>query len=123
MAVDARAIDEAHKRERETVMHDAIIIGAGPAGLNAALILARCRRRTLVVDSGKPRNAASQGLHGYLSRDGTHPMRRRERGREDIAHYDSVEFRELAATGVEPIEGGGFSVRLSDNTVEESRVL
>lgn len=106
-----------------TDMHDAIIIGAGPAGLNAALILARCRRRTLVLDSGKPRNAASQGLHGYLSRDGTHPMRLREMGREEIARYSSVEFRDLAVTGVEPVAGGGFSVRLSDDTVEQSRVL
>lgn len=105
-------------------MHDAIIIGAGPAGLNAALILARCRRRTLVIDSGKPRNAASQGLHGFLSRDGTHPMRLRGMGREEIAsRYGTVAFRDLAVTGVEPKEGGGFSVRLSDHTIEQSRVL
>lgn len=103
-------------------MHDAIIIGAGPAGLSAALILGRCRRRTLVLDSGKPRNAASQGLHGYLTRDGTPPMRLRELGRAELARYDSVEFRDVPVTGVEPLEGG-FDVRLSDNASVTSRVL
>jgi thioredoxin reductase len=102
--------------------HDALIIGAGPAGLNAALILGRCRRRVLVLDSGKPRNAASQGLHGFLSRDGTHPMRLRELGREQMRPYNTVEFRDLPVTGVEPLEGG-FTVRLSDNSVEHARLL
>ena len=103
-------------------MHDAIIIGAGPAGLNAALILGRCRRRVLVFDSGKPRNAASQGLHGFLSRDGTHPMRLRAKGRDEIARYETVEFRDVPVTGAERIEGG-FEVRLSDDTVERARLL
>jgi thioredoxin reductase len=44
-------------------MHDVCIVGAGPAGLNAALILGRCRRRVIVFDSGRPRNAVSRGLH------------------------------------------------------------
>jgi thioredoxin reductase len=102
--------------------HDALIIGAGPAGLNAALILGRCRRRVLVLDSGKPRNAASQGLHGFLTRDGTHPMRLRELGREQMRPYNTVEFRDMPVTGVEPLEGG-FAVRLSDNSVEHARLL
>lgn len=103
-------------------MRDAIIIGAGPAGLNAALILGRCRRDTLVLDSGKPRNAASQGLHGYLTRDGTHPMQLRALGREEVGKYPSVEFRDLPVTGVEPREGR-FEVTLSDNTTERTKTL
>ena len=52
---------------------DVVIVGAGPAGLSAALILGRCRRTVLICDTGRPRNAASLALHGYLTRDGVPP--------------------------------------------------
>src|SRR5438132_1502764 len=54
-------------------MYDVIVVGAGPAGLSAALILGRSLRRVLVCDSGTPRNAASRAMHGYLTRDGLPP--------------------------------------------------
>jgi flavin-dependent dehydrogenase len=49
---------------------DVIIVGAGPAGLSAALVLGRCRRRVLVYDHGEPRNRRSERLSAYLTRDG-----------------------------------------------------
>ena len=55
--------------------YDVVIVGAGPAGLSAALMLGRCRRSVLVCDTGNPRNAASHALHGYLTRDGIDPER------------------------------------------------
>jgi thioredoxin reductase len=67
--------------------YDVIIVGGGPAGLNAALILGRCRRRVLVCDAGKPRNRVSQGMHGYLTRDGVLPGELLRIGREEIARY------------------------------------
>lgn len=63
-------------------MFDVIIVGAGPAGLSAALILGRCRRKVLVCDAGHPRNAASRALHGYLTRDGIEPAKLLRIGRE-----------------------------------------
>ena len=55
-------------------IYDVVIVGAGPAGLSAALILGRCRRSVLVCDTGNPRNAASHAMHGYLTRDGIDPQ-------------------------------------------------
>lgn len=52
---------------------DAIIVRGGPAGLSAALVLGRCRRRVVLFDDKNPRNARSHGVHGFLSREGISP--------------------------------------------------
>ena len=74
-------------------MYDVIIVGAGPAGLSAALMLGRCRRKVLVFDSGHPRNAVSKALHGYLSRDGIPPLEFLAIGRRELEQYDTVVYR------------------------------
>ena len=75
-------------------MYDTIIIGGGPAGLSAALVLGRCRRRVLLCDSGRYRNDASRAMHGFLSRDGIHPAELRRIGREQLKPY-GVELRNV----------------------------
>jgi thioredoxin reductase len=95
-------------------MRDVIILGAGPAGLSAALLLGRCRRRVTVVDSGTPRNACSPAVHGFLSRDGIAPAELRAAGRADLRAYPSVELREDLALAARPLPGGGFEVELRD---------
>ena len=72
-------------------LYDVVIVGGGPAGLSAALVLGRCRRRVLVIDAGRPRNAAAREMHGYLSRDGLNPRQLLQLGRDEIARY-GVEF-------------------------------
>lgn len=69
---------------------DAVIVGGGPAGLSAALLLGRARRRVLLCDSGAYRNAPSQAMHGFLSRDGISPAEFRSKAHEELAAYPGV---------------------------------
>jgi len=89
---------------------DVIVIGGGPAGLSAALVLGRCRRRVMVCDAGQPRNASAQALHGYLTRDGISPRELLRLGREELHPY-GIELRNVSVTDVVPA-ADGFDVRL-----------
>lgn len=104
-------------------MRDVLIIGAGPAGLNAAIVLGRCGRDVLALDSGKPRNAAAKLLHGYLGRDGTPPMELRAIGRRELAAYPSVHVRDGIVVGAERMPEGGFEAVLATGEHELAHVL
>ena len=67
--------------------YDVAIIGGGPAGLSAALVLGRARRRVVVVDAGAPRNAPAAHMQGFLSRDGTSPAELLQTARAEVRHY------------------------------------
>ena len=93
-------------------LFDAVVVGAGPAGLSAALTLGRAGRRTLVLDSGEPRNAPATHMHNVLGHDGTPPAELRRLAREQLAAYPSVELRDAAATGAARHDGA-FAVTLA----------
>jgi thioredoxin reductase len=80
--------------------YDAIIIGGGPAGLTCAIFLARYRRPVLVLDDGRPRNAATHGIHGFLGQHGIEPRELLERGRAE-ARESGAEIVEERATKIE----------------------
>ena len=85
-------------REATSPRWDCIVVGAGPAGLNAALVLGRARWRVLVVDNGSPRNYATREMHGVLGHDGLDPAELRARGRTELARYGvQVVTREVQA--------------------------
>ena len=100
--------------------YDAVVVGAGSAGLSAALMLGRSRRRVLVLDGGEPRNAPSDGVHYFLTRDGTPPEELLRIGREQLEPYPGVEMRQAKATGATPSDGV-FEVALEDGTVVGAR--
>ncbi len=102
---------------------DCLIVGAGPAGLSAALVLGRCRRSVLVCDAGAPRNAASGGLHGFLTRDGVLPYELRRIAREQLRPYGTVEMRDVQVTDAARIPVGGFEATLADGTRVRSRKI
>ena len=72
---------------------DVLVIGGGPAGLSAALILARAQRRVLICDVGQPRNRRSDAIGGFLTRDGMTPADLLRLAREDLRSYKAVELR------------------------------
>jgi len=104
-----------------TTMFDVIVVGGGPAGLSAALMLGRCRRRVLVCDLGQPRNRRSQALHGYLTRDGLAPRAFLDYGRHELTQY-GIECRLVGVTTVARCENR-FRVTLSDGRDEQARYL
>ena len=88
--------------------YDVVVAGGGGAGLNAALVLGRARRRVAVVDAGAPRNAPATHMHGFLSRDGMPPADLLAVGREEVAGYGG----ELLQGRVDQIDPG-FLVHLA----------
>jgi thioredoxin reductase len=97
---------------------DVLIVGGGPAGLSAALVLGRARRRVALVDSGEPRNAAAHESHGFLTRDGVPPAELLRLGRAEITGY-GVELLDDRVVSVTP----GFEVRLESGTTLSARKL
>ena len=87
--------------------YDVVIVGGGAAGLSAALVLGRARRRVAVVDAGHPRNAPAAHMHGFLSRDGMPPADLLAAGRAEVTGY-GVELIKDQVVGIKP----GFHVRL-----------
>ncbi len=106
-----------------TDLWDTVIIGGGPAGLSAALLLGRCCRRVLVCDAGRPRNWAAHRMHGFLTRDDIAPSEFRSAALEELKRYDNVELWHGEVTDVAREPGNSFRVRLDDNRSELARKL
>jgi len=96
--------------------HDVAIIGGGPAGLSAALVLGRARRRVVVIDAGAPRNAPAAHMQGFLSRDGMSPAELLAVARAEVRGYgvEIIEDRVTEATS-------GFTLRLAAGRIIEAR--
>ena len=82
--------------------YDVIVVGGGPAGLQATLTLGRMHRSVLMLDSGDYRNAAAGEMHNFVTRDGTPPAEFRAAGQAELRAYDTVEARNVRATEVTP---------------------
>lgn len=104
------------------MLYDAIVIGGGPAGLQAALTIGRMHRQVLLLDSGEYRNATVSHAHNLVTNDGRDPAELRAIARAELAAYPTVEVRTAA---VESVSGalGDFGVTLADGTESARRLV
>ncbi|MEJ3658373.1 NAD(P)/FAD-dependent oxidoreductase [Actinomycetes bacterium KLBMP 9759] len=116
---------ESDELPSETV--DAVVIGGGAAGLNGALMLARSRRSVLVIDSGTPRNAPADGVHGLLGHDGVPPAELLKAGREEVRRYGgrivAGEVRSAAPAAFSAEGDPRFTVELTGGATVRARRL
>jgi thioredoxin reductase len=101
---------------------DVAIVGGGPAGLAAALVLGRMRRRVLLLDVGDPAHGVSDGVHGLFGHDGTPPLDLREAAREQLRPYESVTVQTVAVEEAR-LTPRGFSVTATATTSEAGVLL
>jgi thioredoxin reductase len=99
---------------------DCIIVGAGAAGLSAALVLGRARQRTLVVDAGGQSNRVAHGIGGLLGHDRRPPAELYAAGRDELAAYPTVALRSGEVLGGEQHDAG-FVLELADGSREVAR--
>jgi len=98
---------------------DCIVVGGGAAGLSAALVLGRARRRTLIIDKGEPSNRFAHGIGGLIGQDGRAPQDFYADGRKELEKYPSVEFR-----SGEVVDGApGYTLTLEDGTTEAATTV
>lgn len=100
----------------QTMVYDVVVVGGGAAGLSAALVLGRARRRVAVVDTGAPRNAPAAHVQGFLSRDGMPPADLLAAGRAEVTRY-GVELVKDRVVGID----AGFFVRVAGGRVLKAR--
>ncbi|WP_206758370.1 NAD(P)/FAD-dependent oxidoreductase [Nostoc linckia] len=103
-------------------IYECVIVGGGSAGLSAALLLGRSRRRVLVCDKGNPRNAPAHESHSFFTRDGISPHELLSIGRDQLKPYKSVEFQAIGVKEINP-SGNQFEVVFEDGTIKKTRKI
>lgn len=104
----------------ETKDIDVAVVGAGPAGLSAALVLGRASRRTVLIDGGPGRNEPSHAVHSFLGQDGVPPEDLRQRGRDELAAYHSVTILAGRVGNISP-QDGTFTLGLAGGGALQAR--
>src|SRR5690606_10041421 len=95
-------------------------IGGGPAGLNASLVLGRARRKTVLFDDNKPRNAVTSEAHGFITRDGIDPQELKRIAQEELNRYSDVNIEKQRVLNVRK-EQQLFHIETENGTFYKAR--
>jgi len=102
--------------------YEIIIIGGGPAGMSAALVLGRSRIKTLVINTENPRNIVTSHSHGFLTQDGKHPTEIFNIAKQQLSKYTSVNYKKEKAIDIKK-ENNIFFIETEDNSYSAKRVI
>ncbi|AIC93324.1 NAD(P)/FAD-dependent oxidoreductase [Shouchella lehensis] len=104
-------------------MIDTVIIGGGPAGLSAALVLGRGKRSVTLFDDANPRNQVTQHSHGYLTQDGVTPTQFRQKALADLRNYPSIKWEQQQVKAIEKRGDGTFKVKTEKTELVARKIL
>ena len=102
------------------MLMDRAVIGGGPAGLNASLVLGRSRRKTILFDDNKPRNAVTSESHGFITRDGIDPQELKQIAQEELNHYPDVTIEKQRVLSVTK-ENDVFRITSEDGGIHHAK--
>ncbi|MDW0116675.1 NAD(P)/FAD-dependent oxidoreductase [Sporosarcina thermotolerans] len=103
--------------------YECAIIGGGPAGLNAALVLGRARRKVLLFDCNEPRNKPTRMAHGFLTRDGVPPAELRRLAHSELAKYPSVEINCGKVVSIRRLDKTHFELKTEKEVFHCSKII
>ena len=103
-------------------LYDVIIVGGGPAGLNAAVVLGRCRRKVLLFDLGATAQPHSKGIHNYLTRDNILPAEFLKISRKEAQEY-GVKILHTEVKDAKKTNDETFRIKDRDGKIYHSKKL
>ena len=122
IASGAKNIEDTEMNENVKGNLELIIIGGGPAGMSAALVAGRSRLNTVVINAESPRNKVTTASHGFLTRDGVHPLELLRIAKQQLEKYETITYTKGFVTDVSKSEHG-FRIMINDEEAYETEAI